>query len=99
MISILPIGPEHLGLLSRIGGQTIFESHGSSAPQEVMQAYVDEKFSEKALAEEVNDPANIFHLLFYKGQPAGYSKIIYDVPIVPVSFPNITKMERLYLLR
>jgi len=99
MISIVPIKLEHLPLLSRIGGQTIFESHGHSQPAPVMQAYVDEKFTEDALAAELNDPANIFHLISYNGEPAGYSKIIYNVPVPTVPYLNITKMERLYLLR
>lgn len=98
MVAIIPATPEHIPLLSRIGGKTIFESHGRSAPHHVMQAYVDEKFSEAAIGAELADPRNIFHLLYYGSEPAGYSKIIYDVPIAPVEAPRITKMERLYLL-
>jgi diamine N-acetyltransferase len=82
-----------------MGGQTILESHGHSQPAEVMQRYIAEKFSEEAIREELSDPANIFYLVYYAGQLAGYSKIIYHVPIKPVPLPNITKLERLYLLR
>jgi ribosomal protein S18 acetylase RimI-like enzyme len=64
-----------------------------------MQSYVDEKLTEAALSNELADAANIYYLIYYNGQPAGYSKIIYNLPIEPVAQTNITKMERLYLLR
>jgi diamine N-acetyltransferase len=99
MISIIPVQAEHIPVLSRIGSQSLVESHGRSAPPQVMQSYVDEKFTEAALSEELSDPHHIFHLIYYNGQAAGYSKIIYNSPIEAVPQPNITKMERLYLLR
>lgn len=99
MITIRRAGLEDLDTLVQMGSQTIIESHGSSAPQEVMNAYVSEKFTEASMREELSDPLNIFHIIRYNQQPAGYSKIIYNVPIEAVASTQITKMERLYLLR
>jgi ribosomal protein S18 acetylase RimI-like enzyme len=99
MISITKVQPSDVSTLSTIGGLTLIESHGNSAPAHVMQTYVDEKFSEQALHDEISDPASIFHLINYNGKPVGYSKIVYNIPIEPVNLPNITKMERLYILR
>jgi ribosomal protein S18 acetylase RimI-like enzyme len=99
MITIIPVQAEHIPVLSRIGSLSLVESHGRSAPPQVMQSYVEEKFTETALAEELSDQHHIFHLIYYNGQPAGYSKIIYNSPIEAVPQTNITKMERLYLLR
>ena len=99
MISIKKAQSEDVPTLSRIGGITIFESHGHSAPTHVMQSYVDEKFSEPYVLEELSVPTNIFYLIHYEGVPVGYSKIIYNIPIEPVPQPNITKMERLYVLQ
>jgi ribosomal protein S18 acetylase RimI-like enzyme len=98
MIRIVPAQPEDVSLLVQIGRRSLVESHGSSAPPEVMKTYLDEKFTEAALAEELADEANIFHLVYYNGEPAGYSKIIYNSPITPVPSARITKLERLYLL-
>lgn len=98
MISICKAEKEHIPVLSKIGGLSIIESHGRSAPAAIMNAYVAEKFSEEALGRELGDSSNIFYLVYYNGEPAGYSKIIYNIPIEPVSQSNITKMERLYLL-
>ena len=42
---------------------------------------------------------NIFHIIYHNYQPAGYSKIIYRQPLEHIPQKNITKMERLYLLK
>ena len=99
MISITQVNISDVPTLAEIGSITLIESHGHSAPAEVMQAYVDEKFSKEWLTKEVSDPANIFHIIHYNGRAVGYSKIIYDVPIQPVAEAAITKMERLYVLQ
>jgi ribosomal protein S18 acetylase RimI-like enzyme len=98
MITILPVTEEHLSLLQDIGSRSLLQSHGHSAPAEVMQAYVDEKFTEEALAAELADSNSRFHLIFHEGQPAGYSKIVLHQPIPSLGSQPLTKLERLYLL-
>ena len=98
MISIVKALPQDANLLSHIAAISIVESHGHSAPSHIMQSYVDEKLTEAALRLELEDPANVYYLLYYNDGLAGYSKIIYNVAIEPVAATNITKMERLYLL-
>lgn len=98
MIRIAPVQKDEVSLLVSIGRRSLLESHGRSAPAEVFGAYLDEKFTTEALEAELADEANIFHLIYLNGEPAGYSKIIYDCPIDPVPSARITKLERLYLL-
>ena len=98
MIRIVPVQKEDMPLLVPIGRRSLVESHGHSAPTEVFETYLDEKFTPEALEAEVADKANLFHLVYYNDTPAGYSKIIYNCPIGPVAAPAITKLERLYLL-
>ena len=86
-------------MLSKVGGRTLLESHGHSAPAHIMQEYVDKSFSEQACLAELNDRDNIFHAVYYNNEPAGYSKIVFDYPHPAVSFQPVTKMERLYLLK
>lgn len=85
--------------LARVGGLTILESHGSSAPPEIMQSYIDRSFSEDACRAELSDAQNIFTAVDYKGQRAGYSKIILNTPHPMVDLDPVTKLERLYLLK
>ena len=80
MISIVQLTSPDATLLATIGGITLLQSHGHSAPAEVMQAYVDKSFSEEACLAELMDGHNIFHAIFYNDQPAGYSKIVFNCP-------------------
>ncbi|WP_172623158.1 GNAT family N-acetyltransferase [Flavisolibacter ginsenosidimutans] len=85
-------------LLSEIGGITLIESHGHSAPAEVMQAYKEKAFSLETCRAELADGGNVFYGAFYNGQAAGYSKIIFNEPHPAVQLQPVTKLERLYLL-
>jgi diamine N-acetyltransferase len=99
MISFVRLTPADAALLSEIGGISLLESHGHSAPGEIMQAYVDKSFSEEACVAELSDENNIFNAVFYNNKPAGYSKIVFDYPHSAVPLQPVTKMERLYLLK
>jgi ribosomal protein S18 acetylase RimI-like enzyme len=99
MTTIVPATIHDSSLLSRIGSQTLLQSHGHSAPAHVMQSYVSEKFSKDAIAKELSDEKNIFYIIYYDGQAAGYSKIIFNQPLEHIPAKNITKLERLYLLQ
>lgn len=86
-------------LLAEIGKKSLLESHGSSAEESVMEAYVNSNFSLQACKAELDDPENIFHVIYHKGRPAGYSKIIFNAALPGIASPHITKLERLYLLK
>ena len=99
MVSIVRLTSSDATLLATIGGSTLIESHGHSAPAEVMQAYADKNFSTEACLAELKDENNIFYGVFYNNQPAGYSKIVFDCLHPAVPLQPVTKMERLYLLK
>jgi len=99
MVSIVRLIPSDATMLAQIGGTSLIESHGHSAPAEIMQEYVDRSFSTEACLDELMDGDNIFHAIYYNNQPAGYSKIVFDCPQPAVPLQPVTKMERLYLLK
>jgi ribosomal protein S18 acetylase RimI-like enzyme len=86
-------------ILATIGKQTIIESHGSSASEEVMNTYVTNSFNLDKCKEELSNPNYIYHFIYHNEQPAGYSKIIYNTPHPAVIDQQVTKLERLYLLQ
>lgn len=86
-------------LLAGIGRETFIESHGGSAAKHDIDAYINEKYSEAFLRDELADKKNIYYLIYYKKQPAGYSKIVMDCPHPIIPQQNVTKLERLYLLK
>jgi ribosomal protein S18 acetylase RimI-like enzyme len=86
-------------LLAEIGRISFAESHGSSASSEDIESYVNEKYNDRILREELSDPLNIFHIIYHDNKPSGYSKIILNEPNQDIKQKNITKLERLYLLK
>ena len=99
MVSITLAGKKDFQLLSEMGTLTFLESHGHSAAPDVINNYKDEKYSAGATRAELNEPANIFHIITYNNKPAGYSKIILNTIHPAIKEKNITKLERLYLLK
>lgn len=99
LVSIRKAAEEDARLLSAIATTSFIESHGHSAPAADIQAYVAEKYNPAVLQQELQDPNNIYHLLYYQDQPAGYSKIIFNTPYPDSPDQNTSKLERLYLLQ
>jgi diamine N-acetyltransferase len=99
MITIQRATPAETILITDIGKKTFLESHGNSAPAADIDAYVLLKYSLRAVEEELNNPENIYHIIYYKDQPAGYSKIIFNRPHPLIESSSTTKLERIYLLR
>ena len=86
-------------LIAEMGAKTFVESHGHSAAAEDIAEYVQQKYSAEIVEAELANFDNIFYIIYYKGQPAGYSKIVFDVPNPNIPAQNVCKMERLYILK
>ena len=99
MIKIIKANGNHAKVLSKIGKQTFIESHGTSAPEADITNYVNLKFTKAAFDAELSDSDNIFHILYFNEKPIGYSKIIYTVSQNNIPFKNVTKLERIYVLK
>lgn len=99
MISFRRLTPPDAALLSQVGGATLLQSHGHSAPAHIMQAYIAKSFSEAACRAELAENANIFNAVYNNGKPAGYSKIVFNCPHRATALQPVTKLERLYLLQ
>ena len=99
MVSIVRLTTADTQILSQIGGKSLIESHGHSAPLEVMQEYVAKSFNFQTCCEELEDEMNIFYAVYYNNEPGGYYKIILDKPHPAVPLQSATYMERLYLLQ
>jgi ribosomal protein S18 acetylase RimI-like enzyme len=99
MTSIVKATIKDSNLLSKIGKQSFLESHGISAPEKDIMDYVSSKFTKEVFEKELEDSNNIFHMVFYNEKPIGYSKIIYNVSQENMPIKNVTKLERLYVLK
>ena len=99
LTSITRAGEKDFQLLSELAKLTFLESHGHSAPSADVAAYVTEKYSPAVIKEVLSNEKNIYFIIYTDNRPAGYSKIIFDTPYPDSPIKNITKLERLYLLK
>jgi ribosomal protein S18 acetylase RimI-like enzyme len=99
MISILKPTEKDAALLSTLAAVTFKESHGHSAPVSDISSYIAEKYSTAIFVHELNDPQNLYHIIYYKEKPAGYSNIVFDCPYKKSPVQNIAKLDRIYLLQ
>ncbi|TCJ13124.1 GNAT family N-acetyltransferase [Flaviaesturariibacter flavus] len=98
-VTIVPAQVSDAALLSRLAGQTFRESHGHSAAPADIDAYEAAKYKEAELERELSDPNNIYHLVYYEGEPAGFSKIQLNSPYKGAAQSNLAKLDRIYVLR
>ena len=98
MISLQQLTPADAEMLAEVGSVSLLQSHGHSAPDEVMQAYVNKDFSIESCRSELANAAHVYWAAYYNDAPAGYFKIQYAVPHAAVPLQAATKLQRLYLL-
>ncbi|MBT1702849.1 GNAT family N-acetyltransferase [Chryseosolibacter indicus] len=82
-----------------IGKSSVAESHRGSCSEEEMQAFLERNYNSNAIREELSDINNIYHIIHYKDNPAGFSKIILNAKHPNIAEENITKLDRIYLLK
>ena len=99
MTTIAKTGIEDYLLVSDLATKTFIESHGESASLHDIQEYVNTKFNHNAVREELSQRRNIYHIIYHNGNAAGYSKIILNHDHDGIQLSDVTKLERLYLLK
>lgn len=86
-------------LLAGMGKITFLEAHGNSASAEIVTAYANQNYNDAILTAQIKDPGNLYHIIYCSGAPAGYSKMIYSTSYENIASPQVTKLERIYLLK
>lgn len=99
MIKITKANLEDIYLISDVGQISFVESHGISGPDKDIQQYIGQAFSLEAITKELNDKKNNYYLIYYNDRIAGYSNIIYNAVNPKIESPNVTKLDRLYILK
>lgn len=86
------------GLIVEIGISAVANAHRASCSEADMAHYLRTNYNAATISAELKEPANIYHLLFYGGEPAGFSKVILNAPHENIAENNVTKLDRIYLL-
>ena len=98
MISIKRAAPKDHQDIINIGSVSVKEAHLGSCPDEDLQAYMDSHYNADAIIKELENPSFLYHILYYNGKAAGFSKIILNTAHESIEEKNVTKLDRIYLL-
>jgi diamine N-acetyltransferase len=99
MISIIRATMEDHRPIVAIGKVAVEEAHRDSTSAENLNQYLEKNYNDNAIREELDDPNNIYHIVSYNGEPVGFSKIILNTKEPGIEAENITKLDRIYLLK
>lgn len=99
MIKIEKATQKNAKILSKISVASFLASHGHSASKEDIDSYVAENFNEENFLVELSNSNFQYYLIYYKGEVAGYSKIVFNSENENIPHKNNALMSRLYLLK
>lgn len=99
MISIIKATPNDYKIIVDIGKVSVEEAHRDSCSAQDLNEFLEKNYNNEAIQEELSDERNIYHIINFKGEPAGFSKIILDTAHPNIQQKNVTKLDRIYLLR
>jgi ribosomal protein S18 acetylase RimI-like enzyme len=97
-ISIRRATQQDAALLTVLASDTFRESHGHSAIPTDIEDYIRRTYSVDQLREELQNAANIYHLLYTGDTAIGFSKVVLNAPHPAVTLLPVAKLERIYLL-
>lgn len=99
MTSIKKAAQEDIQAIVDIGYKAVGDAHRDSSPVVDMRDYLDRSYNKEAIAAELSDPNNLYHIISYNEQPVGFSKIIMNASHPNIVAENVAKLDRIYLLK
>jgi diamine N-acetyltransferase len=99
MISVIRATEQDFQSIVNIGRISVTEAHRDSTTAENLKDYIDRNYSDDAIKEELTDSNNIYHIVNYNGKPVGFSKIIFNATHPDIVPENVTKLDRIYVLK
>jgi len=99
MISIIRATEKDYKPIANIGKISVEEAHRESCSAEDMKEFLENNYNDEAIIEELKEIKNIYHIINLNGTTVGFSKIILDVEHSNIPQKNITKLDRIYLLK
>lgn len=99
MISIRKATEKDGSSIARIGKIAVLEAHKESASAEEMDEYLGNNYNSAIITEELKDPKNVYHIIEYDGEVAGFTKIILNAEQPDINQENLSMLDRIYLLK
>ena len=98
MISIDKATLEDYKTIVEIGKVSVEEAHRGSCSAKDLNEFLENNYNNEAIKGELSDERNIYHIINVDGEPAGFSKIIFNSDHSKIHQKNVTKLDRIYLL-
>ena len=99
MISITKATANDFHIIAKIGKVAVGETHKASCSTEDLNDFLEKNYTDKAIQEELSLEKNIYHIIYFNGETAGFSKIVLDCEHPNIQQKNVTKLDRIYLLK
>ncbi len=99
MIKIKTAKETDIGILALLGRITYSESHSRFIDdQNDLSKYIDDAFSISKIEQDINNPNNLFYILYVDDLPVGYVKLVLNAIHKSVVSQNNCRLERIYIL-
>ena len=86
-------------VLARLGRATYVESHGHFIANETdLLNYINDAFSVSKTKQDLNNPKNLFYIIYTDDLPVGYAKLVLNATHKSVASQNNCRLERIYVL-
>ena len=85
-------------IIVAIGKLSVEEAHRGSCSTEELNEYIENHYNNEAIRAELSDEKNRYYIIKVDGEPAGFTKIIFNSAHADIEQKNVTKLDRIYLL-
>jgi ribosomal protein S18 acetylase RimI-like enzyme len=99
MISIIKATEKDYAPIVSIGKVSVADAHRDSCSAEDLNEFLEKNYNNDSIKAELNNTKNIYHILNYNGNSVGFSKINLNAKHPNVADENVTKLDRIYLLK
>ena len=99
MLSIVKATAKDDQSIVAIGNVSVEEAHRGSCAANILQEYLDKHYNDLAIKEELENKKNIYHLIYVHEKAVGFSKIVLNAEHPNIPQKNVTKLDRIYLLK
>jgi GNAT superfamily N-acetyltransferase len=99
MIHIRKAVPEDITILAKVARTSFLETYSPFTPREALDAFMEKNFNFDTLHAEINTPYIHYFLIFKDETLAGYTKIELNIPSEFIEETQITKLDRIYVLK
>ncbi|GAA3607746.1 GNAT family N-acetyltransferase [Flavivirga amylovorans] len=98
MIKIQIAKEADIAILALLGRLTWAESHGHYIDDKNnLLEYLNSNFSISKTKQEINNPKNLFYIIYVDDLPVGYAKLVVNVINENVASQNNCRLERIFI--